>query len=40
MVKGKVHFEIKGEFRRKMNLWSNKTSVPSQQFCEICFHDN
>jgi len=23
-----------------MNLWSNKTSVPSQSFSEICFHDN
>jgi len=31
---------IKGELKRKMNLWSNKTSVPSQSFSEICFHDN
>jgi len=31
---------IKGELRRKMNLWSDKTLVPSQPFSEICFHDN
>jgi len=31
---------IKGELRRKMNLWSNETSVPSRLFSEICFHDN
>jgi len=30
----------KEELRRKMNLWFNKTSVPSHPFSEICFHDN
>jgi len=29
---------VKGELRRTMNLWSNKTY--SQPFSEICFHDN
>jgi len=33
-------FFLKGELRRKMNLWSNKTLVPGQSFSEICFHDN
>jgi len=36
----KYHFGFKGEIRRTMNLWSNKTSVHSQPFSEICFHDN
>jgi len=31
---------VKGELRRTMNLWSNKTSVPGQSFSEICFLDN
>jgi len=31
---------IKGELQPTMNLWSNKTSVPSQSFSEICFHDD
>jgi len=31
---------VKGELWRKMNLWSNKTSVSSQSFSEICSHDN
>jgi len=30
---------IKGELRRKMNLWSNYTLLPSQPLSEICFHD-
>jgi len=30
---------IKGQLRRKMNLWSNYTLVRSQPFSEICFHD-
>jgi len=30
---------IKGQLRRKMNLWSNYTLLPSQPLCEICFHD-
>jgi len=34
------HKNVKGELRRKMNLWSNKTSVHSQPFSGICFHDN
>jgi len=31
---------LKGELWCKINLWSNKTMVPSQPFSEICFHDN
>jgi len=31
---------VKGELQCKMNLWSNKTLVPSQPFSDICFHDN
>jgi len=31
---------FKVELWHKMNLWSNKTLVPSQPFSEICFHDN
>jgi len=29
------NFQIKGELWLKMNLWSNKTLVPSQPFSEI-----
>jgi len=41
--KGDFHYtrvDVKGELGCKMNLWSNKTLVPSQPFSEICFHDN
>jgi len=31
---------LKKQLRRKMNLWSNNTLVPSQPFSEISFHDN
>jgi len=30
---------IKGQLRRKINLWSNYTLLPSQPLSEICFHD-
>jgi len=30
---------VKGQLRRKMNLWSNYTLLPSQPLSEICFHD-
>jgi len=33
-------YYMKGELRRKTNLWSNKTLVPCRPFSEICFHDN
>jgi len=36
-----IHLEwLKGELRHKMNLWSNKTLVPSRPFSDIWFHDN
>jgi len=31
--------QLKGQLRRKMNLWSNYTLLPSQPLSEICFHD-
>jgi len=41
---GKISFwflelSLEGELRRKMNLWSNYTLLPSQPLSEICFHD-
>jgi len=30
---------FKGQLRRKMNLWSNYTLLPSQPLSEIFFHD-
>jgi len=30
---------LKGQLRRKMNLWSNYTLLPSQPLSDICFHD-
>jgi len=34
-----VYWSLKGELRRKMNLWSNYTLLHSQPLSEICFHD-
>jgi len=40
-VSKQIHFTCSGVLLwRKINLWSNKTSVPYQPFSEICFHDN